>query len=83
MHYYDGTLYWVFLIGIGLVHNVSAAASPKKGSTSGGNTGGGSDGGPTLVQRVSRAHLEFALSLYHHLAADMGPSENLAVSPHR
>jgi len=35
------------------------------------------------LQRLSRAHLEFALSFFRHVTKDTNPEENIVVSPRR
>ncbi|CAL8105285.1 unnamed protein product [Orchesella dallaii] len=67
------TLNWICVLLISIAGCLEAA---KKGSNN------GNSGGASTVQRVSRAHLEFALSLYQRLASDLGPRENLVISPH-
>ena|ERR1700761_301365 len=37
----------------------------------------------TNLQKLSRAHLEFALSLFRELASDSNPTDNVVISPHR
>lgn len=37
----------------------------------------------TNLQRLSRAHLEFALSFFRHLTEDTNVEENVVISPRR
>lgn len=68
----------LYLVGLVIFVQVGVSSPAESARKNGGDGGSAS-----LVQRVSRAHLEFALRLYHRLAADLGPNENLAISPHR